>query len=59
MRTGRPKEGTRIDVRVPSDVLAEIDDEARRRGLTRGALMRVLLRIGLRSIRRRDRLPRI
>jgi hypothetical protein len=58
MRTGRPREGTRIDVRVPSDVLAEIDDEAKRRGLSRGALIRVLLRAGLR-VTRRNKIPRI
>jgi predicted DNA binding CopG/RHH family protein len=55
---GRPPEGTRIEVRVPSDVLRVIDDEASKRGTTRAHIIRELLIAAVRKFPR-PRLPRI
>ena len=55
---GRPPEGTRIEVRVPSDVLAKIDAEADSRGTTRAHVIRELLIAAYRRMPR-PRLPRI
>jgi metal-responsive CopG/Arc/MetJ family transcriptional regulator len=40
---GRPTTGTRIDVRVPAPVLAELDRHAARYQLTRAELIRIAL----------------
>jgi hypothetical protein len=40
---GRPSTGTRIDVRVPADVLAELDGMAERWELTRAEVVRIAL----------------
>lgn len=39
-RRGRPTTGTRIEVRVPADVLAHIDELAAAQGLTRAVVIR-------------------
>jgi hypothetical protein len=44
---GRPSTGTRIDVRVPADVLALVDAYAKVAGVTRAAALRQLIDRGI------------
>lgn len=46
-----------MEVRVPSDVLEAIDDEAARLNTTRAAVVRRVLIAAFRGIRRRPRKP--
>lgn len=43
MTTGRPTIGPQIKVRLPRELIAELDAEAQRRAVTRSELVRVLL----------------
>lgn len=40
---GRPPEGKKIEVRVPPEVVVEIDREAHKAGVKRAALLREVL----------------
>jgi hypothetical protein len=40
---GRPSTGVKVQVRIPADLLAEIDVEAEQRGMTRAAYIRMLV----------------
>jgi hypothetical protein len=43
----RPPEGTKVEVRLPADVLAEVDQRAAASGRTRAATLRALIETGL------------
>ena len=43
----RPTEGTKVEVRLPPDVLADVDRLARSSGATRAATLRSLIEAGL------------
>jgi hypothetical protein len=45
----RPSEGTKVEVRLPADILAEIDRRARSANRTRAAKLRSLISAGLAS----------
>lgn len=40
---GRPPQGTRVDVRIPSDMLARLDEEAENAGVRRAEMVRRIL----------------
>ena len=42
-KRGRPSEGVRVDVRIPSGLLAVIDAAAKRDGVTRAEMIRTML----------------
>lgn len=44
---GRPTTGTKVQVRIPPDLLARIDAEAEREGVTRAEAVRGLLALGI------------
>ena len=43
----RPSEGVKVEVRVPMEVLAQVDRRAAKSGLTRAATLRSLIEAGL------------
>lgn len=46
-RPGRPATGTRVEVRLPDEILASVDTRAEADGITRAALIRRLVEAGL------------
>jgi predicted DNA binding CopG/RHH family protein len=44
---GRPSTGTRIDVRIPADLLAAIDAKAEAENLSRAVMIRHLLALSV------------
>jgi metal-responsive CopG/Arc/MetJ family transcriptional regulator len=40
---GRPTTGVKVQVRIPTDILAEIDDVARQANMTRAAVVRYMV----------------
>lgn len=46
-KRGRPSTGVAVHVRIPADVLAVIDDDARERDLSRAEVIRNLLRYAI------------